>query len=245
MSRLQLSGAVNLHPIRCRRGGVFHPKLVFLRWSTRPRLLRIRQHDGRRHGLESRTLDRHGVARDPGRIQHFLLALTRSSDLAIDDGACRSLRRAISGLVGTETASVWSSLQESFAQSAKKRSGAKCCPRIIISPMYAGEGGIKAVRTAIPSSKVDLIRTWPSPCQRVRCSSIRRCISRIKPTTTSLSPVFCMQKRMSFVLGPAVPPWPGWAANFTAAGPDEATFQGGQRRTDDPDRATQRRGRCS
>ena len=64
--RPRFRGAVNLHKVGCKRG-VFHPKLVFLRRPPCTGLLRVGQYYGRRDGLESRTLDIHGIARDSWR----------------------------------------------------------------------------------------------------------------------------------------------------------------------------------
>ena len=157
LSRPQLRGAVNLHPIQCRRGGVFHPKLVFLRAGRHVRACvgSANITDG---GMGS-NLELWTSTESPeilGGIQHFLLSLTQSSDLGIDDGACRSLRRAISGLVGSETASVWSSLQESFASRLKSGPERDAASATIISPMYATDGGIKSARAAMPSTDVQL-----------------------------------------------------------------------------------------
>src|SRR5262249_21039834 len=157
LCHFRLPGAVNLHPIRCRRGGVFHPKLVFLRAGRHVRACfgSANITDG---GMGS-NLELWTSTESPeilGGIQHFLLALTRSPDLVIDDGACRSLRRAVSGLVGGETASVWSSLQESFAGRLKSGPERNAMLATIVSPLYAGEGGIKSARTAIPSKVVHL-----------------------------------------------------------------------------------------
>lgn len=157
LSRPQLRGAVNLHPIQCRRGGVFHPKLVFLRAGRHVRACfgSANITDG---GMGS-NLELWTSTESPeilGGIQHFLLTLTQSPDLGIDDGACRSLRRAISGLVGSESASVWSSLQESFASRLKSGPERNASLATVISPMYATDGGIKSARAAIPSTEVQL-----------------------------------------------------------------------------------------
>lgn len=164
LSRPQLPGAVNLHPIRCSRGGIFHPKLVFLRAGRHVRACfgSANITDG---GMGS-NLEFWTFTESPeilGGIQHFLLALTRSPDLVIDDSACRSLRRALSGLVGSETASVWSSLQESFASRLKRGPERNTARATIISPMYAAEGGIKGARAAIPSTEVQLYTDMAVP----------------------------------------------------------------------------------
>jgi|GEM_PF-4767508 len=164
LSRPQLGGAVNLHPIQCSRGGVFHPKLVFLRAGRHVRACfgSANITDG---GMGSH-LELWTSTESPeilGGIQHFLLTLQQSPDLGIDDGARRSLRRAISGLVGSETASVWSSLHESFANRLKSGPERNAVSATIISPMYASDGGIKAARAAIPSSEVQLYTNLAVP----------------------------------------------------------------------------------
>jgi hypothetical protein len=157
LSRPQLPGAVNLHPIRCSRGGVFHPKLAFLRAGRHVRACFGSANitdGGMGSNLELWTSTESTAIL--GGIQHFLRALTQSPDLVVDDGARRSLRRALSGLVGSETASVWSSLQESFASRLKSGPERNAARATIISPMYAAEGGIKPARAAIPSTEVQL-----------------------------------------------------------------------------------------
>jgi len=164
LSRPQLPGAVNLHPIRCSRGGVFHPKLVLPRAGRHVRACfgSANITDG---GMGS-NLELWTSTESPeilGGIQHFLRALTQSPDLVIDDGARRSLRGAISGLVGSETASVWSSLQESFASRLKSGPERDAARATIISPMCTTEGGIKTARAAIPSSEVQLYTNMAVP----------------------------------------------------------------------------------
>ena len=94
----KLPGAVNLHPIRCKRGGVFHPKLVFLRAAqARQSVFRVRltSPDGGswHHNLElwaDTESDRDiGVG-----IQRFIRQVADSKDLALDEGGSPKHRPA-------------------------------------------------------------------------------------------------------------------------------------------------------
>lgn len=163
----RLPGSVNLHPIRCKKGGVFHPKLVFLRAGRHVRVCfgSANITDG---GMGS-NLELWTSSDSPeivGGILHFLLELTRSRDIDIDQAACRSLKRAVSGLVESETDAVWSSLQESFA-SRLKRGAERSARRVtIVSPMYAGANGLKAARSAIPARAVSFYTDMNVPVSR-------------------------------------------------------------------------------
>jgi hypothetical protein len=168
--RTQLPGAVNLHPIRCSRGGVFHPKLVFLRAGRHVRACFGSANitaGGMGSNLELWTFTE--SAEILGGIQHFLRALIQCPDLGMDDGVRRSLKRATAGLVGNETGSVWSSLQESFASRLKSGPERRASRATIISPMCATEGGIKAAREAVPSTQVKL---YTNAAVRVSRSSV-------------------------------------------------------------------------
>jgi hypothetical protein len=161
-SQPQFRGAVNLHPVRCQRGGVFHPKLAFLRAGRHVRVCFGSANitdGGMGSNLELWTYTE--SAEIVKGIHHFLLALTQSRYIALDDGARRSLRRALAGLVGAESPAVWSSLQESFANRLKREPKAEVARVTIVSPMYAGDGAISTVRAAIRASDVRLYTDVP------------------------------------------------------------------------------------
>ncbi len=162
-SRPEFRGAVNLHPIRCRGGGVFHAKLAFLRAGRHVRACfgSANITDG---GMGT-NLELWTSTESPeilAGIQEFLLAVTRSPDLAVDDGACRNLCRALSGLVGCESPAVWSSLHESFADRLARGPERHAARAIIVSPMYASGGGVSAARAAIRAKNVSLYTDIPA-----------------------------------------------------------------------------------
>jgi hypothetical protein len=151
----RLPGAVNIHPVRVKRGGVFHPKIVFLRAGRHARVC-FGSANLTTGGL-GRNLELWTFSEAPEIIQaltQFLLDLTTSSNLIVDDGALRSMRRAVSTLVPRSSRAVWSSLEEPFAFRIRNSPDRGARRATIISPMYAGERGIKAARAAIPTPKV-------------------------------------------------------------------------------------------
>lgn len=157
-SRPHLPGAVNLHPVRCLGGGVFHPKLAFLRAGAHVRACFGSANvtdGGLGTNLEMWTWSE--SAEVLCGIQHFLYGLVENEHVLIDDGARRSVRRALAGLaVDRPTPLVWSSLEEPFAKRLKNGPERRARSATIVSPMYAGEGGIKFARAAIPVANVEL-----------------------------------------------------------------------------------------
>lgn len=152
-----LPGAVNLHPVRCKRGGVFHPKLVFLRAGSHVRACFGSANvtdGGLGANLELWTHTESGEIL--GGIQRFLENVVKSRDLVIDDAARRSVGRALWGLTRAPSASVWSSLDDSFATRLRAGSEKKAKRVSVVSPMYAGPGGVRAARKAVPAASVDL-----------------------------------------------------------------------------------------
>lgn len=165
-----LPGAVNIHPVRCKRGGVFHPKLVLLRAGRHVRACfgSANITDG---GLGS-NLEIWTQTESPdvlAGLQQFLGEIVQSHDLAVDDGARRSIKRALCGLPQEPSKLVWSSLDGSFANRLRNGTESNAKRATIISPMYAGAGGIKAARRAIPATSIDLYTTAnvPVPSSKV------------------------------------------------------------------------------
>jgi len=151
------AGAVNLHPIRCLRGGIFHPKLALLRAGKHVRAC-FGSANITNGGLGA-NLELWTATDSPellGGIAHFLCSLAESADIAIDKCASRSLQRALSGLVPQETDSVWSSLQEPFVNRLAREPELNANHVTVISPLFASEGGIKLARRAIKSRDVSL-----------------------------------------------------------------------------------------
>lgn len=164
-----LPGAVNIHPVRCKQG-VFHPKLVLLRAGRHVRAC-FGSANITEGGLGS-NLEIWTQTESPdvlAGLQRFLSEIVHSKHLTVDDGARRSIKRALCGLSQEPSRSVWSSLEESFAQ--RLRTGAESTAKraTVISPMYAGAGGIKAARNAIPATSIQLYTTAnvPVPSSKV------------------------------------------------------------------------------
>lgn len=156
-ARVYLPGACNIHPVRCRRAGVFHPKLVFLRAGPRVRVCFGSANltdGGLGSNLEMWTSS--DSAEIAAGVQHFLGALLRSPHVALDEAARRSLARALCGLSGATSDAVWSSLDESFASRLKSSAERNTQRVTILSPMCAGENGLKVARAAIPAKQVAL-----------------------------------------------------------------------------------------
>jgi ribosome-associated translation inhibitor RaiA len=153
----KLPGAVNLHPIRCKRGGVFHPKLVLLRAGKYVRACfgSANITDGGL-GTNLELWTETESSEILAGLQRFIRQVADSSDLAIDDGARRSIGRALCGLRQLGTPSVWSSLDEPFSLRLSQGPERHAKRATVISPMYAGPGGIGGARKAISARDVQL-----------------------------------------------------------------------------------------
>ncbi len=159
----QLPGAVNLHPVRLKRGGVFHPKLVLLRAGRHVRACFGSANvtdGGLGTNLEIWT-DSQDAEVVAGLVR-FLYELVQSPDLVVDDGARRSVRRALSGVDARSTRAIWSSLDESFARRIQSSHDRHAHRVTVISPLYASEGGLKTARAAIPAAEVHLYTDLPA-----------------------------------------------------------------------------------
>ena len=146
---VHLAGACNIHPVRSSRGGVFHPKLVFLRAGPHARVCFGSANltdGGLGSNLEMWTSS--DAAEIVVGVRHFLSALTRSPHLALDEVAGRSIARALCGFQDVASDAVWSSLDESFASRLKRGAEQNTRRATILSPMCAGENGLKAARTS-------------------------------------------------------------------------------------------------
>lgn len=156
----RLLGAVNLHPVRCLKGGVFHPKLMLLRAGPHVRAC-FGSANVTAGGLGG-NLELWTQTEAPAVLEgltRFVLELGRSKHLGLDDGARRSIRRALSGLAAAPREEVWSSLDESFAERLRVGPEKKARRATVISPMYASPGGLKAARHAVPAAHLDLFTT--------------------------------------------------------------------------------------
>jgi HKD family nuclease len=156
-SRPELTGALNLHPVHCCTGGVFHPKLAFLRAGRSMRAC-FGSANLTNGGLGS-NLELWSFTESPEVLRgiiHFLDALKKSPALVLGCGAHRSLHYALADFVGAKTASVWSSLQGTFADQIKTGPESKAGEVNVISPMFTGNGGARVARAAIPCPDFNL-----------------------------------------------------------------------------------------
>jgi HKD family nuclease len=153
----KLAGSVNLHPVRCKRGGVFHPKLVLLRAGKHVRACfgSANITDGGL-GTNLELWTETESAETLAGLQRFIRQVADSKDLALDAGARRNIARALCGLRQVETPSVWSSLDEPFSSRLRKGPERLAKRATVLSPMYASPGGIRAARKAIPAPNVQL-----------------------------------------------------------------------------------------
>jgi hypothetical protein len=153
----KLPGSLNLHPVRCKRGGVFHPKLVLLRAGKHVRACfgSANITDGGL-GTNLELWTETESAEVLAGLQRFIRQVADSKDLALDDGARRNIARALCGLRQLETPSVWSSLDEPFSSRLRKGPERLAKRATIVSPMYASPGGVRAARKAIPAPNVQL-----------------------------------------------------------------------------------------
>lgn len=156
-SQPPLSGAVNLHPVRCIKRGVFHPKLVLLRAGQKVRVcFGSANLTSGGFGGNLELWSHSDSSEIVAGIVHFLETLSRSRNLLVDEGARRSLKYALAGLVGAESDSVWSSLNGSFAERLRRGRESRATEVVVISPMFSGKKGVSDARGAIAPHKLRL-----------------------------------------------------------------------------------------
>lgn len=149
---------VNLHPVRLLRGGIFHPKIVFLRAGNRVCVC-FGSANVTNGGLGS-NLELWANSDDPEIVHAFTSffdKLIRCDDVVMDPPAIRALQRAMIGLGEIKRGKnksplLWTSLDEPFTMRLKhKNSGLANARRIhLLSPAYTIMGGAK---TAMKSFK--------------------------------------------------------------------------------------------
>lgn len=223
---------VNVHSVRCKTGGVFHPKLVFLRAGRHVRACFGSANitdGGLGANLELWTYtDSVDIV---GGLVDFLHELTVHRDIAMDGAARRSIRRATTGLTPLKSPAVWSSLSGSFKSRLREGRERRMPHATIISPMFASEGGLKAARTAIPAKDVSLFTSEAvqALATRVRVYTAPEIADGDEDVAdTEAFPRRLHAKAYLFSAGPSAPTlaWIG-SANFTAQALTKDLSRGG------------------
>jgi hypothetical protein len=225
--RPPLAGAVNLHPVRVTTGGVFHPKLLLLCAGKHVRVC-----------FGSANLTSGGLAGNLELWTHsdspelaaamvwFLDQLCVSKVLALEPAARRNLQQALVGLPRNPAPSVWSSLQGSFRDRLDSPWAKTARRAMVVSPLYATQGGLHAARSAIPTTDLTLCTDLPI---RLKSTEIRTLVHRNdqdgddddpRPTTLHAKAYAFEQPNGSAVV------WIG-SANFTAQALTKSVAAGG------------------
>jgi hypothetical protein len=160
-----IPGAFNVHPVRLNGRAIFHPKLVLLRAGRHARVVfgSANATGGGLGGnleLWSHSDDREILAATVAMLRD--LAASRPSTLALDPAARRGLLRATVGLTSRTSETVWSSLYEPFARRLARTTAGGVGRAIVVSPLYASEGGVQSARRAIPAPHVDFYTSLPA-----------------------------------------------------------------------------------
>lgn len=160
-----IGASLNIHPVRCRKGGVFHPKLVFLRAGRHVRICfgsANATEGGMGTNLEIWTSTDDADLQSG--LQRFMSQLTTAhDDLLMDPGAQRTLSRALMGLPTDKSSdSVWTSMDESFQTRIRRHPERNAKHVTVLSPMYASDTGLKLARAAIPAPSISLYTTEPA-----------------------------------------------------------------------------------
>lgn len=169
--RNKVAGRINIHPVRIKGGGVFHPKLVFLRAGNHCRVCfgsaNITSGGmGRNLELWSFTDNMELVSA----IGLFFKSLTNAKNIFLDPPSKRSIHRAIAGIPTMASPAVWSSLDGSFVRFLKnKNSGlAKAKGIHIISPAYSRKDGVEAALSPFPKVKTTIYTDASLACKSIR-----------------------------------------------------------------------------
>jgi hypothetical protein len=223
-----LSGAVNLHAVRVAGGGVFHPKLLFLRAGAHLRIC-FGSANLTSSGLAG-NLELWAHSEDPDLIAGavaFLDDVLTSKAVLLEPSAKRGIRRALLGLERNRVADVWSSFDGAFAKRLAQSAETKARRAVVLSPLYATARGLDAARRAIRVKDLTLCTDQPVRLEKVDVRTLR-----LDPTDQEIEdddriPTVLHAKAYAFERpdrGAIV--WSG-SANFTAQALTKSVQQGG------------------
>ena len=223
-----LSGAINLHAVRVAGGGVFHPKLLFLRAGAHRRIC-FGSANLTSGGLAG-NLELWAHSDDPNLIAGavaFLDELLTSKAVLLEPSAKRGLRRALLGLERMRVADVWSSFDGAFAKRFAHSAEAKTRRAIVLSPLYATARGLDAARRAIHVKDLTLCTDQPIRLGKVDVRTLRQDPTDQEIDDDDRIPAVLHAKAYAFEMpdrGAIV--WSG-SANFTAQALTKSVQQGG------------------
>lgn len=167
---------VNIHPVRIRGPGLFHPKFVFLRAGRRARVC-FGSANVAEGGLGG-NLELWTHADDPeivGAFIHFLDRIRGYPKLLLDPACKRQITRAITGLQARASTRVWTSLDESFEVRIRAMHAAKASAVTVVSPGFATVKGAARARLVFPSPRLMLFTDADAPATvpktSIRCYS--------------------------------------------------------------------------
>jgi hypothetical protein len=158
------SGRLNIHPVRLVKGGVFHPKLVFLRAGHHVRVC-VGSSNLTSGGLGA-NLELWAHSDDPEVCRAAAFFLTQLSDhegVVLDPPAERALARALMGIERRPSRRLWTSLGGSFPTHLRGPDSGLASARAvhIVSPAYVSRGGIGAVLEPFRSRGVTVYTDGP------------------------------------------------------------------------------------
>jgi hypothetical protein len=157
-------GTVNIHAVRLRKGGIFHPKLVLLRAGSAVRVcfgsanisaggfganLELWSHSDEPEIVES-TAD-------------LLARLTTDPQIVLDATCRRQLRRALVGIRQRASHRLWSSLDRSFANHLRLKPPPDRWGLTVVSPAYASSTGARLARRVFKNATATIYTDQPVP----------------------------------------------------------------------------------
>ena len=153
-------------------GGLFHPKIVFLRAGKNIRICFGSANIT--SGGFGRNLELWAFTDDievGGAIAHFLKAITdQKNTILLDPPSKRAIHRALAGIPTGPSPTVWSSLEGPFSRFVQSvGSGlAKAKKVYIISPGYATKEGVAAALKPFPKLKTTVYTDAFLTCKDIR-----------------------------------------------------------------------------
>lgn len=226
--RIPLSGAVNLHGVRLRGRGIFHPKLLLLRAGPHTRVC-----------FGSANLTSGGLAGNLELWSHsddcdviagvvrFFDQLLESKAVQVSPSCSRSIRRALLGLERRAVADVWSTFDGSFGKRLAAGREARARHAFVVSPLYAGRGGLAAARKQIPTRTITYCTDAPVEVPAGVVRTLRRDPRSLLADDKDLPPDVLHAKAYAFAMtGGSGLVWSG-SANFSAPALVKAVDAGG------------------
>lgn len=159
-------GTVNIHAVRLRTGGIFHPKLVFLRAGSAVRVCFGSANVS--SGGFGANLELWSHSDEPEIVEavaDLLARLTTDPRVLLDATIRRQLHRALVGIKPRASHRVWSSLSRSFADHLRHKPPPHHWPLTVVSPAYASSTGARLARQVFKNSPATIYTDEPVAVQ--------------------------------------------------------------------------------